>query len=1545
MTRVLIILAVLGTASSFLHAQTPRISAIKKGEYPESILACPPGQENDAGTISLGPFNGQSNDVDFDTMFLCFGDQILIDHDAGSENLSGDPDPATTPGVGYAFYTCEPTVDGPDLTAITNDPCTLNDPPLPPGFLYIATGGNTNGDVLFENTGLIQAFFDPVDTMPATVWFAPITYDDLVDSVAFYEGNPSGQCVNVSTDEAFAVVYLNEIEISNVNTSANGSSCQGNFTITGGLPEVDGSNYDVSMTLDSDPSIEAFLQGLIPTHGGTQNFKIFVPGVYNVVISDGKGCERTFQIDMAGCDAIGIEITEQFGQSGDNVCVSFIATNFIDIQSFQFTIEFDTSVILFSNNSFQNTLLTEGGISPVSFGPADPNGSAEITVNWFDLNFNGQTVPDGTVLFDLCFDINGDPGDVADLAIEFAPVNVSTPLEVKKALDPLTFVDAGLVSNPGSVTVFDPSTLLVDITKEDVTCKNADNGSFTMTVSGGNPIYEIVYQLTGGGGNFGPDTIFVDGGSFTADNLAPGTYIIITNDQSFPVPLVATDTVVITEPLFQLGVGPDIMGFQNVLCNGDSSGAFPIQVFGGTPPYSFLWSNGDTTQNIDNLVADSYVVTVTDANGCMAQASATIGEPAPITTNLGSFDATCSGTDDGTAFVAASGGTVLNNYSYEWSSVPAQFADTINGLDVGMYFVTVTDDNNCEMVDSVMVGAATIIQANAIANNISCFGENDGSILLNPSAIGIENGNYFYSWDPLVGGVLDDEVTDLSPGSVSVTITDGLGCNIDTTITIEEPPVLDVMVVNTQDESCIAGADGFIVVSASGGTLAMGADYTYDWGNVQTDSIFGLPAGSYTVTVSDDNGCIDSVTQVIDPPNAPIINMFDITPPTCFNSMNGEVSVDITPGGAPIQTIEWSNSSTGNTISNLGAGEYIVTITADDGCVTSDTAVVIAPDSISIANATLELPSCAGDEDGFILLSLEGGTTPYTITWSNGPTTENNFNIGAGIYTITVIDANFCPPFTQDIELQDPSPLEAAVDPASITGVSCFGQIPCDGQATATASGGGAGTGMYTYNWSSDFTEFGDVSTATNVCQGDQFVEVSDANGCIDTAFFNVPNPLPIGINALLSDTTDVTCNGDSDGSAIIVGTGGTPDPVNGYDYLWIGLGVTTSEVQNLQPNLNGYPVQITDANGCSSTFLIPIDEPDPIVVEAVSVQDVECPGDENGQIEVNRTGGNPGPTSYSWSGNVGSGPVVTDLSAGIYFVTATDPLGCEGVGQFGITEPDPIVVKLDSIVPIVCNGLPTTILLDTVFGGNGGPYFLTNGRVPPITYPIRNIIDRFFGGENFIEVVDANGCIADTTFFINEPPQILVEIDPSVDLGPDSEIELGDSLVLEADLLQVFQPIVEVIWTPFFDEEGPIFPDGDSLSIRVKPLSSTTYTVTVIDENGCTGTDEIRINIDRNRNVYIPNIFSPNDDSRNDFFEVSTGAGVEIVNFMQVYSRWGELVFEATDFLPELNSNVQWDGTFKGDEMDPGVFVYLIEVTFVDGTTLLYRGTVTLVR
>lgn len=1533
--------------ATVVFAQNPQpagIATSNSSNQPEGILACAPGTGNEAGTISLGAFNGSSNDVDFDTMYLCFNDQILIDHDAGTEDFSGDPITSSPSGIGYAVYDCPPSpaFNG-ELATIQTDPCLTNNPPPTGGAVlpYIATPPNTTGDIIFDNDGGIQTFF--AAGAPVLKWFAPITYDSLsIDAgtgigSANYEGLPSGPCVDVNEQEAFAVVYLNEITAINQQTSGtlggnpNVSNCIGTFEVDGGLPEFDtNESYNISITLASDPSVTGSLVSVV---NGLAKFQIFEPGLYDISITDGKACPASFQMDMSGCTALGTNIDNVTALPASTVCVPFYAQDFTDIFSFQYTIHWDPTILSFANANFVNPDLNNYDLN------FNTVGTDALTASFFYFTGVSLTVPDGDPLFEICFNVLGPVGSMSPITIDGDP----TIIDVYNGNN----VYLGFVSNAGSVTIVNQAIFDITITPNDVSCNGLSDGSIDFTVntpSNGTAPYNIGYSEVGNPGNNGSITGVNDGEMVTQPGLPAGTYAITIGDSSIP-PVVDLDTIIIDEPPI---LGASISVSQPILCFGDTNGSFTADVIvGGVilpnpgPEYTFLWTPGNiTTQTISSVdpALGTYAVTITDGNMCTAVASTTPSQPAELTASIIVTDAACSGIDDGQIEATGMGGVVVGDYTYAWSTTPVQTTQIATNLGIGTYTVTITDDNMCTATATGTVSAATIIFANSVVQDVQCNGADDGAIFHAPSVIGTNNGGYTYQWSPNVSTM--SSASPLAPGTYTTTITDALGCNIDTTITISEPDALMIDgMVNTTDETCaVGGNDGTASVNVIGGTPFPDGSYTYTWTccvGVDANSVNNIPQGNYVVTIEDANGCETFAPFTINPPTPPMIVSFDSIPVPCPNSTTGELTVNAIEGNTAITGYTWTfpngTNANGQTISNLGPGTYTVTVTAADGCIAIDSATLFAPEQLVLVQPLPTNPSCFGLEDGTAAVEMSGGTMPYNYQWSANANNSMNAvvpGIGSGTYTVTITDANFCDQVVTEVILEDPDSISIEFPFANITPVSCFDQVAadCDGGALALASGGGSGTNIYTFVWSSGEIETDINSTATQLCQGIQSVTVTDANNCFAIAEVNILAPPPLGIDPTLNEPS---CFGASDGSITANGSGGTP----AYTFDW-GNGNTDVTLANIPAG--DYPVTVTDMNGCEFDTIVTLGEPELLVAFIDSTENVTCSGDADGFIQVGFTGGNGDPMTYTWSGGLTSTTnTVSDLAPGNYTVTVEDANGCSAEVSQVITEPIPVFGFIPTPEEPICNGDQTLLTVETAGGGVGGPYtFSIDGG------PAQNIGTAIsvFAGDHVVEISDGNGCTYTEDIFINQPPPIIIN------LGPDVEIQLGESLQLNAILSGSNVPIDSIIWTPMiFDSTSCM----NCLNPTVSPIDDQIYTIEIFDINGCNGSDDILVEVDKNRNVYIPNVFTPNGDGYNDEFQVFSGPGVTQINSMQIFDRWGELVFQRNNLSPSAFPDIAngWDGRFRGKIMNPGVFVYLIEVTFDDGVTLLYRGDLTLLH
>ncbi|MBL7807167.1 MAG: SprB repeat-containing protein, partial [Saprospiraceae bacterium] len=425
------------------------------------------------------------------------------------------------------------------------------------------------------------------------------------------------------------------------------------------------------------------------------------------------------------------------------------------------------------------------------------------------------------------------------------------------------------------------------------------------------------------------------------------------------------------------------------------------------------------------------------------------------------------------------------------------------------------------------------------------------------------------------------------------------------------------------DVKCNGALTGSIDLTVSGGT----SPYTYAWSNSKTtQDISGLAAGTYTVTVTDAAGCTKTTSVTINQPSALSLSTTKVNV-KCNGGNTGSIDLTVT-GGTPGYTYIWTNAATTQDISNLTAGTYTVTVTDANACTKTISTTITQPSALSLTSTQKNL-LCYGATDGDIDLSVSGGTSPYTYSWSNGATVQDLWNIGAGTYTVTVTDANAC---TKTLSATITQPAEIILT-KTITDVKCAGQS--NGAIDLTVSGGSPG---FKYSWSNSAT----TQDISNLAAGTYTVTVTDVNGCTKTTSATVNQP---GVLTPTTTKVNVACFGGNTGSIDLSVTGGTSP----YTYAWSNA-ATTQDISNLVAGT--YTVTVTDANLCTKTVSTSITQPASALNVTETHVDVNCNGQNTGSIDATPTGGTT-PYTYSWS-NGATTQDISGLTAGTYTLTVT---------------------------------------------------------------------------------------------------------------------------------------------------------------------------------------------------------------------------------------------------------------------------------------------------
>lgn len=769
---------------------------------------------------------------------------------------------------------------------------------------------------------------------------------------------------------------------------------------------------------------------------------------------------------------------------------------------------------------------------------------------------------------------------------------------------------------------------------------------------------------------------------------------------------------------------------------------------------------------------------------------------ATVATDFNGQDISCNGAEDGQATVSVVGG--VGPFAFQWigGNSPG-FLQTYSGLGAGTYTVLVTDvGQGITCVDNVqLTEPAPLTVFDFTFTPPSCDGVCDGSGT--PIVIGGVPG-YNFNWG---NGETTQTATALCEGLTTLEITDQNGCLFDTSFTVELVPI--IADVTTLDVLCNGGASGEASVNPSGGS---GGPYTVNWSTGDNGTaISGLTAGNYTVTITDNGGCAYDTTFAITEQPPITIALDDSVDPSCFGATDGAIAITIN-GGTPPFTTDWTGpgafTSADEDPTGLGAGDYTVFVTDDNGCTANLPVTLNQPDEITVDADVTDI-DCFGDLSGAIDITVNDAQAPFTTDWT-GPdgftsASEDLTGLEAGSYDLTVTDAGGCTvQFTYTVS--EPSQLDIN---SFITDVSCNGAG--DGAIDVNPSGG---TPPYTFAWTGPGAFASATEDIAGLDPGFYDLVVTDDQGCVNPFTFEVLEPDPLDIS---TDLTPISCNG-ADDAAIDITVSGGAEP---YGFNWTGPGGFASsdeDLTGLEPGT--YDLIVTDASGCPQAASVVIAEPDPINL-VITPSDVSCGGLSDGEIELTILGGTP-PYTVGWTGPGGftsSDEDLTNLEAGDYTVLITDVAGCTATQTVTVDEVPELVLNLD-VTLISCNGANDGAIDMTIVGGQG-PFTIDWGGPGGLTSNDEDLNGLSAGFYNVI-VVDANGCFDEASTEITEPATLdadLIVVQPTCSDDDNGAITLNLSGGVEP---------YTVNW------------DNGDTGTSLSGLAAGTYTATVTDGAGC---------------------------------------------------------------------------------------------------------------
>ncbi|MFH2094096.1 MAG: PKD domain-containing protein, partial [Bacteroidota bacterium] len=943
----------------------------------------------------------------------------------------------------------------------------------------------------------------------------------------------------------------------------------------------------------------------------------------------------------------------------------------------------------------------------------------------------------------------------------------------------------------------------------------------------------------------------------------------------------------------------------------------------GQGPFQVYWTSANTyalTLSVDEngcINDTTFYITVLPANSpfCCVLPTPDAG-PADSTCSLSyTMQAAASGIPG--AWVVSSGpaGSTAN-FANATANNSAVTVDTY-----GVYVFSWTEGYSptCSASDSVMIAfypdpVFDFTNINLLCNNIC-----QGSITVNP--LGTTDLPYSYLWDSNAGNQTSVTATNLCAGPFTVTVTNVHGCTDFSSSTLTEPPLLTASAVissnyNGEDVSCYGSTDGSANLTVTGGTT----NYSYSWTGPAgftsaIEDISGIGAGTYNVVVTDANLCTATSGVTLTQPTQVSVST-SMTQVSCFGYSDGTATA--TPsGGTGVISYLWNDlsSQTTPTATGLAGGPYNIVVTDANGCTAGGSITVTQPASpVSLTISGTQNISCFNGSDGYVNITVAGGSGGFTYNWDSGQTSEDLNNVQAGTYCVVASDMFGCS-VSDCATLTEPTQLLSSI---SSVDASCYGGH--DGSVSVTASGG---TQPYFYNWSNGMSG----PSIMNVESGNYSVIVTDNNGCTTSNSAVVEEPSEIVISA----SSDIwICIGQTT-QLNAAAVGGSP----GYTFTW-STGTQASSISVSPTVTQQYSVQAEDAIGCySNTDYVTVFVYKPITVE-VSISETEiCPGDPV-FIYANATGGN-GNYTYALTGGQQIWPPYTDYpsESTSYTVTASDNCGSptdQGTVNVEVMPLPPISFAPDTVQG--CEPLTVHFIENSPDVGQNyvwdfddpNSYNTSSKKNPTHTFEYDGVYDIT------LTVTSADGCV------ITDVVEDLITVWPRPEAG----------FIPDPDVASVIKPII------FFQNTSNggfdyhwMFGDGDS-SLTIHPYHTYasvpgTYLVELIvtSDKGCRDTIYDEVMIRDEYTFYAPNAFSPDGNGQNDRFFV-TGHGIDEGEFLLIiYDRWGEEIYKSEDI------SEGWDGKAKNGNKECKVGTYTWLAVFKDFQGIEHQetGMVTIIR
>lgn len=1314
-------------------------------------------------------------------------------------------------------------------------------------------------------------------------------------------------------------------------------------------------------------------------------------------------------------------------QNGQQVCLSVTVQNFTDISSLNLTINYNPALLQFvAVDSFGLPGLTAANFNTGTAGA--------VTLNWS--NATAQTLTNGARVFRVCFTALTGTGSTQVTFGNATAANASSqPVTVNGAPGTVSFTTlSGFTLVIGSAN---------NVQQGQIVCLPVTVASFTGIVGMQfsityNPAHLRLVSVGGfglpglsTGGNFG---LPIPGGAgstaagtitttwtdpnATGVTLANGATIFVlcfeglVNVNNFTTQVAFSNTptpVEITNAALQIVPFNSIPGtvtfttgntgnppaaptidtpanITNVTCFGASTGAIDITVSGGTGSYTYQWDfQNRTTQDLTNIPAGTYSVTVTDANGQTARGSFTVTQPAMAINIIGvPTHVACTGQNTGAINVTVSGGA--SPYIYAWSGgLPA--TPNPGNLAAGSYTLTVTDDNGCTATQQFIVNqpAGPPLTLASTVMPVACAGASTGAITLN-----ITGGTpqYTIMWCCNLPAN-QTNVTGLAAGTYTVTVTDNNGCTATRTMNVGQNPPLQITSITPGHIN--AGNDGAVNITVTGGSPG----YNFQWTGPQgfsatTANLTGLSIpGQYCVTVRDNLGCTaNACTTVLE--RMRFANV--VITRACSGTSTGSIQISVA-GGTPPYIYMWNPGGPGGpTRSDIAGGTYNVTVTDNAGEQLVGSFVV---DNLPVANVMANITNASGnitDANGALVLNVTGGTPGYTFLWNTGATTPNLSNLLTGEYCVTVTDQAGCRVERCFNVGFNPGPL--VVLSAQTTPVTC----PGDSNGTASIRLNG-GLPPFTFVFSDNFTQTVNAPqlNRNGLPAGTLNFTVTDAAGTTVNGSINIATSSVVTVTntVVVHDTEDPGCIG----SITLTLAGGTPP----LQLQWNTPNTGGPSINNLCAGT--FIATVTDANNC--VFVLPPIEVNTFGLSATTTP-APCPESQSGAIALQVSGGRA-PYTFEWRNAAGviisTNGDLTNVMPGTYTVRVTESSGNVLVRTYTVGSQSNLALDVDVTsnyngFDVSCHDASDARLQAVAFNGQGN-YTFEWRRNGVIVGGSGSTLTNAAPGDYQVRVTDGLGCTVQEALTVTAPAPLTITssiITPSCVGGNDGQIfvmatggvsnlpytfewdngalgprisflragsytvsvnDVNNCRVITTINLPNPAPInVTVTSTPATDGcngavlatvnggTGPYTYTWSTGQVTTEPFLSNLcpgeYFVIVTDSRGCRPNPNMVSGTVRDRRtpcLDIRTVITPDGDGLNEEFLISCVDEFRN-NHLEIYNRWGQLVYEVDNY------DNTWRGTTRnGAELPDGPYYFIFEYDDVNGVRQQFKGSITLLR